>query len=104
MAQASRKDYKKVLSEAMVILTDNLNPGDVLNTLTAKSAITAVDRATINAQPIAQQKVETMITLLTQRPRESYEIFMDVLKEKRHDLWLQVKALEGKQTSRCNFV
>ena len=87
---------KKILQEATDLLCEYLQPGDVLRQLKTKGTIEQKDVEKIKKQDSTTEMVEKLLDILMRKPVFAYETFMEILKEKRHDLFVQVKDIEIK--------
>ncbi|XP_072026912.1 uncharacterized protein [Amphiura filiformis] len=92
------KKAKAILQEALIVLTDNLTPTNVLRQMKGKNALTADEVIKINKGDTDTEKVEKLIDTLARKPLTSYQWFLEILKEDRYDLYEEVKKIEAKHT------
>ncbi|XP_072036187.1 uncharacterized protein [Amphiura filiformis] len=92
--QEGMANFQDVLIGAMEILPNNLAVNDVLITLVAKHAITMTNKHEITAQVQGGPQIVKLLELLMEKSEDSYNVFMEVLRTKRIDLYKKLKALE----------
>ena len=90
------KTVERILTESTVLLSDNLHTDQVLRHLKSRGALTSNDCTHIKAKTTEPDKVEKLLETLQKKPVSSYETFMEVLREKRSDLYEAVKEIEDK--------
>ena len=85
---------EKILMKATQVLCDNLQPKDILISLKSRGTLTTDDVERIESEKTTSDKVEKLLDILNRKPVSAYDMFMEILREKRPDLFEIVHAIE----------
>ena len=96
MAEDQLKAVKQILVESTDILSQNLDPCNILRTLMVKGALKSDDVTHIRSLITNTKQVESLLGVLMRKPASAYNVFMEALKEEREDLFNIVKEKESK--------
>ncbi len=88
------KGAQKVLTESTELLTSSLDPREILRKMKSRNALTEDEVTRINIGETITEKVDKLLETLRRKPLTSYQVFMQLLKEDRPDLYTDVKDKE----------
>ena len=85
---------QRILTEALGVLCEPLNPGRLLVKLKVRHALEWNEVEVIKKLPTKEEQVDLMLGTLRKKPLLSYKIFMEELQKEREDLFEEVKKIE----------
>ena len=90
------KGVEKILKECKELLCNKLEPTNILSKMKIKDALTDDEVTRIKREDSRQDKVYKLLEELKLKPVTSYNVFMELLKEERSDLYNMMKDKEAK--------
>ena len=100
MSSPHREDIGKILTDALPILQDYLNPTNIIHTLVSKQMLTDNEASDIEGAASVEGasamgvRVEKLLDSLKRKKGTVYKEFMEILRKERDDLYADVKKVE----------
>ena len=87
---------REILEEANEILSEHLEPREIIKKLRHKRVLNDGDVQAINGNLADDERIDKMVEILKRKPRTAYSDFMAVLIGVNPDLYCDVRRIEVK--------